>query len=103
MRGNLEDAGKLRWSHYNGRLPRLNRLATFRFRKMMVSPFPLRISYGWDALIESMNNPNLFTLGNRPLHVNEAEAALRVMAKESRFSRRILSEMVSEFWDRALD
>lgn len=61
-----------------------------------------RISYGWDALIESMNNPNLFTLGNRPVHVNEAEAALRVMAKESRFSRRVLSEMVSEFWDRAL-
>jgi hypothetical protein len=28
---------KLRWSHYNGRLPRLNRLAAFRFRKMMVS------------------------------------------------------------------
>ncbi len=61
-----------------------------------------RISYGWDALIESMNNPNLFTLANKPLHVNEAEPALRVMAKESRFSRRMLSEMVSEFWDRAL-
>jgi hypothetical protein len=32
-----------------------------------------RISYGWDALIESMNNPNLFTLGNKALPAIEAE------------------------------
>jgi hypothetical protein len=45
----------------------------------------------------------LFTLGNESLHVNEAEFALRVMAKETRLSRRMLSKMVGDFWNSAFN
>ncbi|HLJ18340.1 MAG TPA: hypothetical protein VKV15_27870 [Bryobacteraceae bacterium] len=58
-------------------------------------------SYIWDRLIELWAKDVLHENLEFPSSLNNAEMALRVMAKENRFSRRILGKSFREFIDQS--
>jgi len=60
------------------------------------------VSYHWDRLIETYTGPNGEVLDNPALEFEEFEFALRTMARENRFNRRILSGGLVEFIEAAL-
>jgi hypothetical protein len=60
------------------------------------------VSYYWDRLIESYTGPNGELLDTPGLDFTEFEFALRTMAREDRFNRRILGGGLVEFLDAAL-
>src|SRR5262249_45097582 len=60
------------------------------------------VSYYWDRLIESYTGPNGELLDTPGPDFTEFEFALRTMAREDRFNRRILGGGLVEFLDAAL-
>jgi hypothetical protein len=54
-------------------------------------------SYTWDKLIECLADPNAKLIGEAGSQLSDVELALRVMAREDRFSRRFLGRGVREF------
>lgn len=58
-----------------------------------------RISYLWDRLVEHLTR-ELRHHGNRPVSPLEREVALRVMASESRFSRRSYATHLAEIMEK---
>ncbi len=60
-----------------------------------------RDSYVWDGLIEGLSDPNAKSVEGPGPTLNELEFALRRMALESRFHRRILGRGVREFLEGA--
>jgi hypothetical protein len=64
----------------------------FRRRKDADKP-----SYFWDRLIEVLADPNAKPVGEPGPKLSDVELALRVLARESRFSRRGLGEGIREF------
>ncbi len=57
------------------------------------------VSYAWDRLIETLSNDILH--GNLEFgpELNDSEIAVRAMARENRFGRRILGKSFMEFYD----
>ena len=60
-----------------------------------------RESYAWDKLIERLADPTAKSIGEAGPQFNEVELALRAMARENRFSRRLLGRGVREFVQQA--
>jgi hypothetical protein len=58
-------------------------------------------SYVWDTLIDLLSDPEAKPVGETGVELTEFEVALRVMARESRFARRILGRSVREFFEQA--
>ena len=58
-------------------------------------------SYIWDRLIEALSDPQAKTLNESTGELSDLEQTLRAMAKETRFSRRILGQGVGEFLKQA--
>lgn len=56
-----------------------------------------QVSYVWDRLIEGLSDPRLKPIEGPGPTLNELEMALRVMARESRYSRRGLGTYVEGF------
>jgi hypothetical protein len=55
-------------------------------------------SYYWDRLVELLADPNMKAVGEPGPQLSDVELALRVLARESRFSRRGLGDGVQEFF-----
>jgi len=51
-----------------------------------------QVSYAWDRLIEAMSDPKLVPIEGPGPTLSELDLALRTMARETRFSRRVLAE-----------
>lgn len=60
------------------------------------------VSYYWDRLIAAYTGPNGELLDNPGQGFSEFEFALRTMAREDRFDRRMLGRGLTEFLDQAL-
>jgi hypothetical protein len=60
-----------------------------------------RESYTWDKLIELLADPSAKSVGEAGPQLNEVELALRAMARENRFARRLLGRGVREFLQQA--
>ncbi len=58
-------------------------------------------SYYWDKLIEMYTGPNGELLNETPEQFKGMELALRTMARESRFNRRLLGKRLVEFFNLA--
>jgi hypothetical protein len=54
-------------------------------------------SYAWDELIEGLADPKAKPIGEAPPKLTDLELALRAMARETRFNRRVLGRGVREF------
>lgn len=61
-----------------------------------------RDSYTWDRLIEELSDPSAKPVGEFGPQLAESDIALRAMARETRFSRRILGRSVREFLEQAV-
>ncbi len=62
-----------------------------------------REGYTWDKLIECLSDPNAKPIGEAGPQLTDLELALRAMARETRFARRILGRGVREFLEQAKD
>jgi len=60
-----------------------------------------RESYAWDKLIDSLADPSASPIGESSPQLNDVELALRAMARENRFSRRVLGRGFREFLQQA--
>lgn len=58
-------------------------------------------SYVWDRLVEILSDDILHGHIEFGPHLNESEIAIRVMAREDRFNRRILGKSFKEFYELA--
>ncbi len=56
-----------------------------------------RESYAWDALIEGLTDPNAKPIEGSSVELTDLERALRTMAMESRFARRVLGQELRAF------
>jgi hypothetical protein len=56
-----------------------------------------RESYAWDALIEALIDPNADAIEGSSIELTDLERALRAMAMESRFARRVLGQGLRTF------
>lgn len=56
-----------------------------------------RVSYAWDRLIESLASESTTPIGNWNSSESDYERALRILAKENRFNRRLLGEALSNY------
>lgn len=56
-----------------------------------------RISYAWDELIVGLFDPEAKPLNGPEPKLDQVEQVLRVMARESRLNRRVLSEQIVDF------
>ena len=54
-------------------------------------------SYAWDKLIEMLSDPDAKSVTGPQPKLTDLELALRSMARETRFSRRVLGEVLREF------
>lgn len=54
-------------------------------------------SYAWDRLIELLADPRAKAIRGPQPELNQLEQALRAMARENRFARRVLGQAVREF------
>src|SRR5258708_23666721 len=59
-------------------------------------------SYAWDQLIAMLSDPEPTAFGEFGAELTEFELALRVMALETRFARRVLGRALREFLAQAL-
>ena len=55
------------------------------------------VSYAWDKLIEMLSDPKAKSVSGPQPQLTDLELALRSMARETRFSRRVLGQAVGEF------
>ena len=62
-----------------------------------------RESYAWDKLIEYLADPTAKSISEPGPQLNDIELALRAMARENRFARRLLGRGVREFLRQATD
>ena len=60
-----------------------------------------QVSYVWDRLIEAMSDPKLVPIEGVGPTLSELDLALRTMARELRFSRRLLGEHTLSFLQEA--
>ena len=60
-----------------------------------------RESYAWDKLIDRLADSSANPIGEPSLQLNDLELALRAMARENRFSRRLLGRGLREFLQQA--
>lgn len=58
-------------------------------------------SYTWDRLIDILSDPEAKPVGEAGAELSDFELALRVMARETRFARRILGRATREFFEQA--
>lgn len=58
-------------------------------------------SYTWDRLIEGLSDPQAKSVSGPDADLTESEVALRVMARENRFARRILGRSTHDFLEQA--
>jgi hypothetical protein len=58
-------------------------------------------SYAWDELIEALADTSAKPVEGPPPTLNELDLALREMARETRFSRRVLGKNLREFLEKA--
>jgi len=56
-----------------------------------------RISYAWDRLVEGLSDPKAKPIAGPGPELNQLELALRTMARETRFNRRILGTHAVSF------
>lgn len=56
-----------------------------------------QVSYTWDKLVEALASQSSVPVGSWNSSETEYERALRVLAKESRFNRRVLGEALFQF------
>ena len=61
-----------------------------------------RESYVWDALVEQLSDPNAKPIEGSSAELSELERALRAMARENRFGRRVLGQGLREFLEKAV-
>jgi hypothetical protein len=56
----------------------------------------------WDALVERLSDPNAKPIEGSSGVLSELERALRAMARENRFGRRVLGQGLREFLEKAV-